>query len=133
MGPIAEKGSRGPGVLNLSCLEIDERSADSASQQRACKLCHFTCSCSSLRSSNWRTEHRDGPQIPEQGLSGYRYAPCVEAFRRFVLGAQALCGKDLRLDRSHDVLGNLVLDCEYIADCAIIALGPDVRAGCGVD
>jgi hypothetical protein len=55
--------------------------------------------------------------------------PCVHAVRRFALGAKIFRGIELRLDRSDDRLGDLVLHGEHVGEAAVIALRPDVAAG----
>ena len=58
--------------------------------------------------------------------------PCIHAVRRFALGAEIFRGVKLRLDRGDDGLGDLILHGEHVGDVAIVALRPDVAAGCDV-
>src|SRR5262245_23367983 len=59
--------------------------------------------------------------------------PGVEAFGGLTAGAFAFGAAELRLDRRGDGLGQLVLEREDIREAAVIALGPDMAAGGGVD
>src|SRR5207237_7821826 len=73
--------------------------------------------------------HRDisvwqGPQIEIVG---------VETFRALAPGALDLGVAQARLDRADDAQGNLVLQFEDVVERAVISLGPDMRAGRGLD
>ena len=58
--------------------------------------------------------------------------PCIHAVGRLALGAEIFCCIKLRLDRGDDGLGDFILYREHIGNVAIVALGPDVAAGCDV-
>src|SRR5215218_3328744 len=60
-------------------------------------------------------------------------APGVDAVRRLRGDPEALLDVEVRLDRRDDALGDLVLDGEEVAELAVVAVGPDVLAGLGVD
>ena len=59
--------------------------------------------------------------------------PSIEAVRRLAPGAPALSHPDLRLDRDHDLLGDLVLQVEDVIQTAIEAIGPEVIAAGRID
>src|SRR5499426_2780475 len=54
--------------------------------------------------------------------------PGVEALRRLALTAEVFRGIELRLDRCHDALGNLVLDGKEVGQLAVVPVGPYVSA-----
>ncbi len=55
--------------------------------------------------------------------------PGVEAAGRLAPGAEILCRVELRLDRGYNRVDDLVLDCEYVGNVAVVALRPDVAPG----
>ena len=59
--------------------------------------------------------------------------PGVDAVRRLRGGTKALLHVEVGLDHRHHALGDVVLDGEEVAQLAVIALGPDVLAGFGID
>jgi hypothetical protein len=73
-----------------------------------------------------------GP-CPHIGHRASDTAPGIQALRGPPLKAQVLRGKDLRFDRGNDHRGDLVLDREDVGNGAIVTLGPDMRAGRGID
>jgi hypothetical protein len=52
---------------------------------------------------------------------------------RLVQRAEALLRVDVRLDRSHHALCDVILDCEEVAQLAVVSLGPDVLSRLRVD
>ena len=48
-------------------------------------------------------------------------------------GPESLLGVEMRLDRGHDLLGDVVLHREDVVQLAVVLLGPDVLAAPGVD
>src|SRR5688572_11915126 len=57
-------------------------------------------------------------------------APGVEAFARLHPRAFALGPAQLRLDRAHDGLSDLVLELENVGERAVIAACPDIVVAC---
>jgi hypothetical protein len=66
------------------------------------------------------------PQRPHHQIPG------VQAIGRFAPGAKIFRSIDLRLDRRDDGLGDLILHREHIGEIAVVALGPDMAAGCDI-
>ena len=48
-------------------------------------------------------------------------------------GTKPLLGVEMRLDRRDDALGDVVLHGEQVFQHAVVAVGPDVLAGLGLD
>ena len=66
---------------------------------------------------------------PVMRQRAHHQIPGVHAVRRLALRAEAFRRVELRLDRRHDVFGDLVLHGEHVGDLAIVALRPQVCAG----
>ncbi len=69
-------------------------------------------------------------EMPQAALVG---APGVEAPRRLAHGAMLLGIGDSRGDGDRHRPGDLVLHREDVGEIAVVALGPDVVAGLGLD
>src|ERR1700730_5366090 len=69
-------------------------------------------------------------QMPQTALIG---GPGVQGSRRLAQGAVLLGIGNGRGNRDRHRLGDLVLQCEDVSEIAIVALGPDMRPGLGLD
>ena len=68
--------------------------------------------------------------MPQPTLIG---APGVEAAWRLAHHALLLGGGNGRSDRNRNRLGDLVLHCKDVGEIAIVAFGPNMLAGLGLD
>ena len=70
---------------------------------------------------------REMRQRPERQVVG------GEALRPLAAGQRDLGRADRRAHGAGDALGDLVLEVEEVVDDAVVAVGPEMRAGNGVD
>src|SRR5438132_179278 len=79
-----------------------------------------------------RLVHRAGQKLAPADMGISRHPAAIE--RIGVIGRTTrLCDRELPLERAGNARRNLVLHGEQIADVAVEALGPEMRAGLGVD
>ena len=59
--------------------------------------------------------------------------PCIDALRRLAANARRFGDKDLRPDRTDDLVGDVVLQLEDIGQLAIVSVRPQMHAVRGID
>src|SRR5712691_8287058 len=97
---------------------------------RCCK-CRVNCDSSLKKAaSSWIFSDLDPAKMPHTAVIAF---PGVEAVRRFAGGALALAAFDGGHDGGRHSGGDLVLHREDVAEVAVVALGPEVPAGCRLD
>src|SRR5215471_4671208 len=72
-------------------------------------------------------------ESPKKRVGPDQHVPGTEVLARAVLRTNAFGLQQLRLNRGHDLPGDLVLQRKNVDQVAIVAFGPEMLTGFGVD
>src|SRR4029453_9015918 len=72
-------------------------------------------------------------QLPEMRHRARHEIPRIEILDRPAFSADSLSSKKFRFDRGDDAGGDLVLQCEYVAELAVVSLRPYMLVRCRVN